>query len=55
MIITVTLNPALDLTAEVHDTRVGYINRYRDPLLDPAGKEINASRMAHRLGLLRTA
>lgn len=50
MIITVTLNPAVDLTAEVHDTRVGYINRYRDPLLDPAGKGINASRMAHRLG-----
>jgi 1-phosphofructokinase len=50
MIITLTLNPAVDLTTVVHHLDVGEINRYREPQLDPAGKGINVARMAHRLG-----
>ena len=49
-IITVTLNPVVDLTTSVDHRDVGAVNRYRAPQLDPAGKGINVSRMAHRLG-----
>jgi 1-phosphofructokinase len=50
MIITLTLNPAVDLTTVVQHLDVGGINRYREPQLDPAGKGVNVARMAHRLG-----
>lgn len=50
MIITLTLNPAVDFTTVVHHLDVGEINRYREPQLDPAGKGVNVARMAHRLG-----
>ncbi len=50
MIITLTPNPAVDQTVWVERLNVGAQNRYRDPELDPAGKGINVSRMAHRLG-----
>lgn len=50
MIITLTANPAVDQTVFVRQFAVGEVNRFREPHLDPAGKGINASRMAHRLG-----
>ena len=50
MIVTVTLNPAVDQTAWVRSLAYGKVNRPIRSQLDPAGKGINVSRMAHRLG-----
>jgi len=50
MIITLTPNPSVDQTLFVHQLEVNDVNRYADSQLDPAGKGINVSRMAHRLG-----
>ncbi|HEY9765692.1 MAG TPA: 1-phosphofructokinase family hexose kinase, partial [Chroococcales cyanobacterium] len=50
MIVTLTANPAVDQTVFVDSLEIGAVNRFRDPQLDPAGKGINVSRMAHRLG-----
>ncbi len=50
MIITVTPNPAVDETMFVDHFRPGVVNRARETHLDPAGKGVNASRVAHRLG-----
>ncbi|HLY09405.1 MAG TPA: 1-phosphofructokinase family hexose kinase [Planctomycetota bacterium] len=50
MILTVTVNPALDYTVRLDRLDIGKRAKYRDPSIDPAGKGINVSRMAHRLG-----
>lgn len=50
MIVTVTMNPAVDQTAWVDRLVAGEIHRVRRTHLDPAGKGINVSRVAHRLG-----
>ena len=50
MIITLTCNPSVDQTVFVHSLKVGAVNRYHEPQLDPAGKGINVSRVVHRLG-----
>jgi 1-phosphofructokinase family hexose kinase len=50
MIITLTPNPSVDQTLFVNHLEVNDVNRYSDSQLDPAGKGINVSRMAHRLG-----
>jgi len=50
VIITVTLNPAVDQTVFVSRLELGEVNRFRESQLDPAGKGINVSRMARRLG-----
>lgn len=50
MIITLTLNPAVDETVWIDRLHPGRVHRVRESHLDPAGKGINASRMAHRLG-----
>ncbi len=50
MILTVTVNPALDYTVRVDALEIGKRAKYRDPSIDPAGKGINVARMARRLG-----
>jgi len=50
MIITLTLNPAVDQTMWVPHLQVGTVNRAREVHLDPAGKGVNVSRMVRRLG-----
>lgn len=50
MIISVTLNPAVDQTAWIERLDAGTVHRVRETHIDPAGKGINVSRMAHRLG-----
>ena len=55
MILTVTPNPALDYTIRLDHVELGKRAKYRDPRIEPAGKGINVSRMAHRLGEPTTA
>lgn len=50
MIITLTLNPAVDQTMFLDRLIPGEVNRVQETQLDPAGKGINASRVIHRLG-----
>ncbi|MDR0708288.1 MAG: 1-phosphofructokinase [Treponema sp.] len=50
MIITVTLNPALDKTARVDVMRANALNRLRDVQIDAGGKGINVSAMIRVLG-----
>jgi 1-phosphofructokinase len=50
MIITVTLNPALDKTARVDAVRVNALNRLGDVTLDAGGKGVNVSAMIRSLG-----
>lgn len=50
MIVTVTPNPSVDQTIFLDTLQLGEINRFDESQLDPAGKGINVSRMAHRLG-----
>jgi 1-phosphofructokinase len=50
VIITLTPNPAVDQTIWVDRPSAGEVNRFARSQLDPAGKGINVSRVAHRLG-----
>jgi 1-phosphofructokinase family hexose kinase len=50
VIVTLTLNPAVDQTLWVARFAVGEVNRPSRVQLDPAGKGVNAARIAHRLG-----
>jgi 1-phosphofructokinase len=50
MIITVTLNPALDKTARVDTLRANALNRLRGVTLDAGGKGVNVSAMIRALG-----
>ena len=50
MILTLTFNPAVDQTAWIDRLVPGTVHRVTESQLDPAGKGINVSRMAHRLG-----
>ncbi len=50
MILTVTLNPAIDYVVFGTRFTVGVTNRGEDILPDPGGKGINSARVARRLG-----
>ena len=50
MIITVTLNPALDKTMCVPRFCVGSVNRVEESRLDPGGKGINVSKVIRAIG-----
>jgi 1-phosphofructokinase len=50
MIITVSLNPAIDKTAELDALCTGQLNRLRNVLTDIGGKGINASKTISALG-----
>lgn len=49
MIITVTLNPALDHTIDVHKLQEGGLNRIIKSQIDPGGKGINVSKVLKHL------
>jgi 1-phosphofructokinase len=50
MIITLTLNPALDKTAELDVLEIGALNRLQNITSDAGGKGINVSKMIAALG-----
>lgn len=50
MIITVTLNPAVDKTAEIHHFEHGGLNRLTNIINDAGGKGINVSKTIKALG-----
>ncbi|MCL2162871.1 MAG: 1-phosphofructokinase family hexose kinase [Oscillospiraceae bacterium] len=55
MIITVTMNPAADKTAETDSIKVGGLNRLRNVVIDAGGKGINVSKTIAALGGLSIA
>jgi 1-phosphofructokinase len=50
MIVTVTLNPAIDKTAELDDLSPGELNRLRSVVTDVGGKGVNVSKTVAALG-----
>ncbi|MGI6384405.1 MAG: 1-phosphofructokinase [bacterium] len=55
MILTVTLNPALDKTLLIDSLKVHDTNRIRSLEIDPGGKGINVSRLLKELGISTVA
>ncbi|MDR9744800.1 1-phosphofructokinase [Paenibacillus taichungensis] len=55
MIYTVTLNPSIDYIVEVHDLKLGDLNRMNRDLKLPGGKGINVSRVLNQLEIENTA
>lgn len=55
MIITVTMNPAVDKTVDVEQLKCGELNRLNNVITDAAGKGINVSKTILSLGGVTTA
>lgn len=55
MIVTVTCNPAVDVTYRVDRLRPGAVHRVRDVAARPGGKGVNVARVLHQLGEPTTA
>lgn len=50
MILTITLNPAIDKTIEINGFGIGRLNKVENVILDPGGKGINVSKVIESLG-----
>lgn len=50
MIITVTINPAVDKTVEIEELKYGELNRFKNVISDAGGKGINVSKAIKALG-----
>lgn len=50
MIVTVTMNPAIDKTVEIKEFQYGGLNRIQKVVQDPGGKGINVSKTIQHLG-----
>ena len=50
MILTITLNPAIDKTIELSGFGIGRLNKVENVILDPGGKGINVSKVIESLG-----
>ena len=50
MIVTVTMNPAIDRTVEINELKHGGLNRIEKVEYDAGGKGINVSNTIHELG-----
>lgn len=50
LIVTITLNPAIDEAIALDEVRLGALNRCELDAVDPGGKGLNASRIIARLG-----
>ena len=50
MIITVTMNPAIDKTVELEQLERGSLNRLKNVIMDVGGKGINVSKTIKELG-----
>lgn len=50
MILTVTCNPALDVTYRVDRLRPGAVHRVSETFVRPGGKGVNVARVLHQLG-----
>ena len=50
MIVTVTMNPAIDKTVDIDALERGGLNRIHHVELDAGGKGINVSKTIHELG-----
>lgn len=50
MILTITLNPAIDKTIELEQFSVGRLNKVENSIIDPGGKGINVSKVIESLG-----
>ncbi|MBN2898508.1 MAG: 1-phosphofructokinase [Clostridia bacterium] len=50
MIVTVTINPAIDKTIEINNFQVNHVNRVENSRKEPGGKGINVSKTIKALG-----
>ncbi|AJM78046.1 1-phosphofructokinase family hexose kinase [Rathayibacter toxicus] len=55
MIVTVTVNPSIDVTLSTSSFAIGKVNRAHDVRRDPAGKGVNVARALARHGVEATA